>query len=365
MTDPSPPPSDAPALQATGVTKSFGRHRVLQGIDLTVAAGSITAVLGPSGCGKTTFLRLVAGFEALDAGSIDIAGATVAEPASGTTVAPERRRVGIVPQEGALFPHLDVAGNVAFGLPRGGRSAARVAELLELVGLPGTERKRPDQLSGGQQQRIALARALAPRPSLVLLDEPFSSLDAALRAQVRDEVFDVLRAERATALLVTHDQQEALSVADQVAVLLDGGIAQCADPNTLYNAPADLRVATFVGEAVVVAGEARAGIIHSPLGVLAAKPGTAHDGRVDVVVRPEQFEVIPSTGAAPTGTVEATVTAVAYYGHDGVARLAAHPEGGGPDVAVNARLAAGLLPVRGERVWLRVSAPVVAFAAQR
>ncbi|MDO9175233.1 MAG: ABC transporter ATP-binding protein, partial [Actinomycetota bacterium] len=212
-------------LDVRDVRKAFGQQQVLHGIDLHVAAGAIVAVLGPSGCGKTTLLRLIAGFEQLDHGSITVAGQLAANRGgAGPTLSlpPERRRVGVVPQEGALFPHLDVAGNVGFGLRRG--SDARVAEVLALVGLAGFEKKRPSQLSGGQQQRVALARALAPKPSLVLLDEPFSSLDAAMRGQVREEVFEVLRAANATAILVTHDQQEALSVADQVAVLLAGRI---------------------------------------------------------------------------------------------------------------------------------------------
>jgi len=349
------------ALSARGVRKSFGPLTVLHSIDLDVAQGSITAVLGPSGCGKTTFLRLVAGFDCPDAGTVQVGGVVVADPAHGVLLPPERRRVGIVPQEGALFPHLDVAGNVGFGLPRGAASAARVAELLELVGLGGAERKRPHQLSGGQQQRVALARALAPRPSLILLDEPFSSLDAALRSQVRDEVFDVLRAEQATAVLVTHDQQEALSVADQVAVLLGGRVAQCADPNTLYNDPADLAVATFVGEAVVVRGPLEHGVVHSSLGPLQARPTVDNSRVVDAVVRPEQIRVATTLPEAGDGAVAATVIGRSFYGHDGVARL--RVQGADGAVQFGARLPAGHLPDRGDEVWVRVNGAVPVFAA--
>lgn len=345
------------ALAVADVRKRFGSTDVLRGIDVTVAQGSVTAVLGPSGCGKTTLLRLIAGFEQLHSGRIAVGGVTVADAANRISLPPERRRVGIVPQEGALFPHLDVAGNIGFGLARGPHAEERVRELLDVVGLAGMGRQRPDQLSGGQQQRVALARALAPRPSLILLDEPFSSLDAALRNQVRDDVFDVLRAEHATAVLVTHDQQEALSVADQVAVLLGGRIAQCADPNTLYEAPADLAVATFIGEAVVVDGMVERGDVCTALGRHALRPGAPLAGPVEVVIRPEQIAL--ATTAADGGAA-ALVTGRSFYGHDGVARL--HVDGIAS--AVSARLPAGHLPERGDRVWVKVRGAVSAFASR-
>ena len=254
--------ADPVALECTGVRKAFGRRTVLDGIDLVVPTGGITSILGPSGGGKTTLLRLVAGFDRADAGTIAIHGDVV--DGVGRPVPPHRRHVGCVPQEGALFPHLSVGGNVGFGLPRGRDRAVRVAECLELVGLPGTEQARPHELSGGQQQRIALARAIAPRPRLVLLDEPFSSLDAGLRAQVRTEVCDAVRRAGATAVLVTHDQEEALSVSDAVAVLLDGRIRQHADPLTLYRAPADLDVARFVGEAVIAEMQTDKALVEVP-----------------------------------------------------------------------------------------------------
>jgi iron(III) transport system ATP-binding protein len=300
-------------LVVRGLTKSFGATPVLRGIDLTVPQGALVAVLGPSGCGKTTFLRLVAGFERADAGEIVIAGATVARGGSG--VPPERRRVGVVPQEGALFPHLSVAGNVAFGLPRGSHRAARVAEMLELAGLAGYGERMPHQLSGGQQQRVALARALAPEPALVLLDEPFSALDTGLRAAVRDDVRTALHAAGATAVLVTHDQQEALSMADLVAVMRDGRVVQAAAPGELYAQPGDVGVATFVGEAVVLAAEVRDGVARCALGSLPVR-GRAPAGLGTVVIRPEQVQIGPRGHGIP-----ARVATTSFFGHDALVRL--------------------------------------------
>ncbi len=340
-----------PVLDVRGLRKAFGERRVLDGVDLVVPAGSITAVLGPSGCGKTTLLRIIAGFDQPDAGTVAVRGVTVAGP--GADVPPERRRVGVVPQEGALFPHLDVRRNVGFGLPRGVESAERVRTCLDLVGLGDRADARPDQLSGGQQQRVALARALAPNPSLVVLDEPFSALDTALRAKVRDEVVGALRAAGATAVFVTHDQEEALSTADRVAVLLDGRVAQCAPPLELYRAPASVEVARFLGEAVVLPGVVRGGEISCSLGavVSAVLPGGgAGDGAVTVVIRPEQ--IVP----APDG-VPATAGATTYFGHDGLVRLRLDD-----GTEVEARWAPPLLPRPGDRVGVRVVGEVAVYA---
>ena len=349
------------------VHKSFGTHHVLDGIELEVHAGEIVAVLGPSGCGKTTLLRLIAGFDQLDRGTITIDGRVVAERGHGSSASlpPERRRVGVVPQEGALFPHLDVAGNVGFGLHRGPEATARVAEVLNLVGLSTRlQHQRPHELSGGQQQRVALARALAPHPSLVLLDEPFSSLDAAMRNQVRDEVFDVLRAAGATAILVTHDQQEALSVADRVAVLMGGRVAQFGEPAQLYMAPSTLQVATFVGEAVVMPGAAHGQQVTCALGTLTTRAGDPTSGPVQVVVRPEQV-AIASAGAGPEShrgpvpptSVSGTVVGRSYFGHDGLVRVAV-----GDDITVACRTPAGELPARGTQVRVWVTSPVMVFS---
>ncbi|MTD44516.1 ATP-binding cassette domain-containing protein [Conexibacter sp. W3-3-2] len=305
-------PLDAPpchAIACLGVTKRFDAHQAVDGVDLDVGSGEIVALLGPSGCGKTTMLRMIAGFEQPDAGTIAISGRTVAGPTQ--AVSPEARRVGMVFQDYALFPHLDVAANV--GYPLGRRpDPARVRELLELVGLDGLGARRPHELSGGQQQRVALARALANHPSVVLLDEPFSNLDAALRTEVRGEVRRLLRDAGVSALLVTHDQDEALSVADRVAVMRDGRIEQVGTPEEVYAAPAGHWVASFLGEVDVLPGVADAGRVTTPVAVLPASPRL--HGDVDVLVRPESVR-IEATGA-PAGACDALVVEREYFGHD-------------------------------------------------
>src|SRR5580692_10367184 len=256
-------------LVVTGLHKAFGDHPVLTGLDLEVPAGSLTAILGPSGSGKTTLLRVLAGFERGDAGTVTIGGSVVDGPDA--HLAPERRQIGYVPQEGALFPHLTVAANVGFGLPSRQRRGPRTAELLAMVGLTGMGRRYPHQLSGGQQQRVALARALAIRPEVVLLDEPFASLDAHMRASVRADVQQICRAAGTTAILVTHDQDEALSMADRVAVLRDGRIVQYAAPQDLYMLPADPALARFIGDANLLEGsvpEAASAAVDTILGRL-------------------------------------------------------------------------------------------------
>ncbi|MFI6416905.1 ABC transporter ATP-binding protein [Streptomyces sp. NPDC050842] len=306
-------------LDVRQVVKAYGPGApVLDGLDLTVPGGSLTAVLGPSGCGKTTLLRVIAGFLKADAGTVTVAGRLLGGP--GVHLPPERRRIGIVPQEGALFPHLSVARNIAFGLTDLDRPArrARVGEMLDLVGLPGFGERMPHELSGGQQQRVALARALAPRPHLVLLDEPFSALDSGLRGTVRAEVRAVLRDSGATALLVTHDQQEALSTADLVAVLREGRVAQCATPEELYHRPVDPWLASFVGDAVLVPGIADNDVAATALGriPLAAAPEGLRDGLV--LLRPEQLRLSEPDSADAAGVV----TDVRFFGHDALVTVA-------------------------------------------
>jgi iron(III) transport system ATP-binding protein len=305
-------------LSVSRLTKAFGGKPALRGVDLDVPTGSLLAVLGASGSGKTTLLRLVCGFERADSGVIEIDGEVVSD--TGIHEPPESRRVGYVAQEGSLFPHLTVFDNVAFGLPRAERrNRAMIEALLSRVGLPVAYVDRaPHQLSGGEQQRVALARALAPAPRLVLLDEPFSSLDAALRVETRQAVSNALAASGATAVLVTHDQAEALAMGSEVAVLRDGLVAQIATPETLYRQPVDTAMAQFVGEAVILSGNVRGGMAVCVLGRLPlARP--APEGPADVMVRPEQIRFMTSASAeAP----RARVVAVTFYGHDASVRLA-------------------------------------------
>ncbi|MFI7574842.1 ABC transporter ATP-binding protein [Micromonospora sp. NPDC049497] len=322
----------------TGVVKRYGSVTALAGVDLTIGSGLLTAVLGPSGCGKTTLLRCLAGFERLDAGEIRIDGVPVA--GNGRHLPTHRRRIAVVPQEGALFPHLSVAGNVGYGLDRAVRRSDRVEEVLTLVGLAGYGDRMPHQLSGGQQQRVAVARALAPRPSVVLLDEPFSALDAGLRAGLRHDVREALRADGATGVLVTHDQGEALSVADEVVVLRSGRVVQAGTPTTVYREPADEWVAGFVGEAVLLPAVAEDGAARTALGTVPLA-GAAPSGPVTVLVRPEQVRLTPGAG-----TVTATVLRHDFHGHDALVglrladgtRLTARILDGGPTVPVGAEV---------------------------
>jgi iron(III) transport system ATP-binding protein len=297
------------------VSRSFGRTRAVDQVTLAVERGELFAVLGPSGCGKTTLLRLVAGFERPDSGSITIGGGTVAGP--GVFVGPERRRIGMVFQDYALFPHLTVRRNVAFGLARGERG--RALGTLELVGLQHKAASYPHELSGGERQRVALARALAPGPEVVLLDEPFSSLDATLRADLRREVELILREAGATAVLVTHDQEEALSLADRLAVMRDGRLVQVGVPEEVYARPVDRWAAQFVGEVNLLAGVRRAKGVETDIGTFdlprGEPPGVPGTRPVHVAVRPEQLEL----RAHDFGNAE--VTQREFRGHDVLYRL--------------------------------------------
>jgi iron(III) transport system ATP-binding protein len=308
------------SLAISGVSKSYGDTPVLRGVDLEVTTGTLTAILGVSGVGKTTLLRLIAGFEFADSGSVSIDGMVVDD--GRRRMPPQRRRIGYVPQDGALFPHLTVRGNVAFALPRSQRRGPAARELLELVGLTSLQDRYPHQLSGGQQQRVALGRALACRPRLVLLDEPFSSLDATLRASVRAEVLSVLRSTGTTTVLVTHDQDEALSSADRVAIMRDGRITQEGTPRTIYQRPADPETAAFVGTANLLDGTWDGGSVTTALGRHDLYPGQSAPakGEVTVLIRPEQLQLSP----VQPGAITARVQDCRYYGHD--ALITVHPE---------------------------------------
>jgi iron(III) transport system ATP-binding protein len=297
-------PGGAAALVVEGVVRRFGERAAVDGVSLELAPGELVAIVGPSGSGKTTLLRMVAGFEVPDAGTITIAGRTVA--GGGAWVDPERRGVGLVPQGDSLFPHLSVAENVAFGV---GRDVDRVGEVLELVGLRDRADSDPAQLSGGERQRVAVARALAPEPALILLDEPFSSLDAALRVRLRADVSEVLRATGSTALWVTHDQEEALSLADRVVVMRSGRALQVGTPAEVYWSPVDAWTAAFLGEVNVVPGRIDGGGVHTTLGrfVLSA---SAPDSVTAVGIRPEAI------GLERAGGSEAVISTRAFRGRD-------------------------------------------------
>jgi iron(III) transport system ATP-binding protein len=287
-------------LTLARVTKRFGADRppAVDGLSFGLERGQILALLGPSGCGKTTTLRLIAGFEAPDAGQITIGGRLVAE-AGGVAVPPEQRSVGVVFQDYALFPHLTVEQNVAFGLDRLARAPQqqRIHEVLGLIGLDDFARRYPHELSGGQQQRVAVARALAPAPAVLLLDEPFSNLDADLRAQMRDEVEKILRATGTTAIFVTHDQEEAFTIADQVGVLDRGRLEQLGPPEEIYHHPATPFVAEFVGAADFLPGIVTSQGIVTEIGVFGNVEGREPGEKVRVMIRPDDITFAPDDRA--------------------------------------------------------------------
>lgn len=333
------------AISLHGVSKCFGTTPVLTDVDLAVPEGTVTAIVGASGSGKTTLLRLVTGFERVDAGVLSIGGHVVDD--THRFVRPELRGIGYVPQEGALFPHLTVAKNIAFGIAKEARG--RVGELLELVGLEGLERRYPHQLSGGQQQRVALARALAIRPKVVLLDEPFSSLDTALRGDLGRDVIRVLRETNTTAVLVTHDQGEAMALADQISIIRGGRVMATADPRSLYLDPPTVQVAEAIGDANFLEAELRDGVAQTVLGEITCPECTPNDsGRARVLLRPEQLHV----EVAPTpGATAATVVETSFYGHDAMVTVAID---GAENVRLDARAPGDVAFRLGQDVWVRV-----------
>ncbi len=386
-------------VSVSGVRVGYGATPVLSGIDLDIEQGSLVAVLGPSGCGKTTLLRAITGLIPVEAGEVRVGDRLLSAP--GVLVAPEARGIGWVPQDASLFPHLSVADNIGFGLPRAERRGARVRELARLVGLEEYLDRAPAQLSGGQAQRVSLARALAPRPDLVLLDEPFAALDPMLRVSLRREVAEVLRDQNTTGLLVTHDQEEALSLADRVAVMAGGRILQWGTPAEVYGRPATPWVASFVGDTVeldgVWAGMAAPlaaspvtawgtpgiaprvdAVVDCALGRLpvsladAAAATPAVGARVRVVLRPEWLALtadpsfaetvglseFEASGERTSRPVPATVTAVSYGGHDALVSLELVD-----GTVVRARVPAPVLPVRGDRVHVAVRQPGLVYSA--
>lgn len=336
-----------PYLQAQDITKSFnGVGAAVDRASLTVTKGEVLALLGPSGCGKTTLLRILAGLSAPDRGRVELDGAVLVGP--GEFVPPQRRSIGMVFQDWALFPHLTVAKNVSFGLRRSEAPKDRAAEILDLVGLPHLAGRYPEELSGGQAQRVALARALAPRPRVLLFDEPFSNLDAGLRVQLRTDVAALMHEVGMTSIFVTHDQEEAFVIGDRVAVMNEGRIVQTGKPGEVYQHPASTWVASFVGESNVLDGAASGG--HAATAVGKVPLTRPVEGRCQVVIRPEHLLLAPG-GPGVVASVE-------FYGHDTSYQL----EIDGAKLAARAIAAPLFSP--GDRVSVSYQGPkAAAFAA--
>jgi|TARA_B110000438_G_scaffold219818_1_gene212814 iron(III) transport system ATP-binding protein len=351
----------ARTLHLKGVEVAFNGNRVINHVDLVVKPGEILVLLGPSGCGKTTLLRTIAGLERPDAGTVAIDDRTVVGP--GTWVPPDRRRIGMVFQDWALFPHLSVAQNVAYGLPRHERGSDRVEEVLAAVGLTGFEERSPATLSGGQQQRVALARALAPRPEILLLDEPFSNLDTALRNEVRTEVHRLLTKLGITAVFVTHDQEEAFVLGDRIAVMDEGAIKQLSLPVDLYTQPANRWIASFVGEVNLLPADCQSDGAHTPFGIIPLRSNEFDSlpKAVEVVIRPEDLKITHSDDpdARNSKPGHGEVELVEYYGHDAIVLVRL-------DDGTGVRVRTGPIPPasRGTRVGLIYDGlPTTAFLA--
>jgi iron(III) transport system ATP-binding protein len=334
-------------------------------VDLTVPTGVFASVLGPSGSGKTTLLRCIAGFERPDAGVITLADRELVAP--GMFLRAHARGVGIVPQEGALFPHLTVEQNVGFGLTGARRPArrSRVDALLDLIGLTGLGDRRPDQLSGGQQQRVALARALAPEPELILLDEPFSALDAQLRVDLREEVRELLRRVGATALLVTHDQSEAMSLSDHLIVMREGRVVAAGAPREVYERPADVELGRFLGEALVLPGDiARDGDevrVACPLGRLPVGHWHGAVGACRVLIRPEQIDLRAVEAAGKSEVVLGTIASQSFFGHDALIRVSV----AGVDEPIAVRVSGHRAYRTGDRAEVRITQAVCTYPVER
>ena len=345
----------APRLEATGLTRAFGGRPVVEDVSLRVAAGQVTCLLGPSGCGKSTTLRIIAGVETADAGAVRIDGRPMAGP--GLHLPPERRGIGMMFQDFALFPHLTVAANVGFGLA-GDRAAKarRVAELLERVDLTGFGAKHPHQLSGGEQQRVALARALAPRPKVMLMDEPFSGLDNRLRDGIRDTTLEILKEEGTAVVLVTHEPDEAMRMADEIALMRGGRIVQQGAPYNVYNAPADRAAAAFFSDVNVIRGVSRGALTGTPFGSFLT-PGHADGAAVEIVIRPQHLKIdfdrggrgplpTPQEGTAARGAV----IRARYLGRESLVDFRMDCDGS----KLTASVPGVFLPKPGTALWLMI-----------
>ncbi|TNY34266.1 ABC transporter ATP-binding protein [Pelagovum pacificum] len=342
-------------MEITNLTRRFGGRTVVEDVSLSVMPGQVTCLLGPSGCGKSTTLRLIAGVDTPDAGSISVDGRTVCDDTS--RVPPESRSIGLMFQDFALFPHLDVARNVAFGLsgPKA-EIRARVRAMLDRVGMGRYEKAFPHELSGGEQQRVALARALAPKPRVMLMDEPFSGLDDRLRDGIRDETLDLLKEEGAAVLLVTHEPAEAMRMADEIALMRDGRIVQRGAPYNIYNAPHDLEAAAFFSDVNVVKGTVRGALTETPFGAFLA-PGLADGTEVDIVFRPQHVRIdFDRAGRGPNPTPEqgnaarGVVTRARFMGAESLVEFRMDFDGS----VLKAQVPSVFLPRPGMPLWLMV-----------
>ncbi|SEQ26314.1 iron(III) transport system ATP-binding protein [Loktanella sp. DSM 29012] len=341
-----------PRLEVTHLAKSFDRRRVVDDVSLSVMPGQVTCLLGPSGCGKSTTLRIIAGVDRPDAGRIAVDGALICD--STTSVPPEDRSIGLMFQDFALFPHLSVAQNVAFGLGRGRDVAPRVAEMLARVDLPDYGNRYPHELSGGEQQRVALARAIAPRPRIMLMDEPFSGLDDRLRDEIRDQTLDVLKAEGTAVLLVTHEPGEAMRMADEIALMRDGRIVQRGAPYNIYNTPVDLAAAAFFSDINVIQGKVRGALTDTPFGQFLT-PGLPDGTMVDICIRPQHLKIdFDRAGRGPSPTpmegspARGIVQRARFMGSESLVEFRMDHDG----TILTAKVPSVFLPKPGTPLWL-------------
>jgi len=346
--------TSAPRLEVRNLSRSFAGRSVVQDVSLTVSPGQVTCLLGPSGCGKSTTLRMIAGVEAQDAGEIYVDGALVSDPIH--QMPPEQRQIGLMFQDFALFPHLTVAGNVGFGLSgRRAQQEDRITELLDRVGLAPFADAYPSSLSGGEQQRVALARALAPRPKIMLMDEPFSGLDNRLRDGIRDETLALLKEENTAVLLVTHEPEEAMRMADEVALMRDGQIVQMGAPYNIYNRPMDRDAMAFFSDVNALQSVVEGAIAHTPFGRFLA-PGYPDGSNVDIVFRPQHLRIDFDRATPPPSTpgdgtpARAEVQRARFLGHESLVELVLVETG----TALKAVVPQVFLPKPGTILYLRV-----------
>lgn len=352
---PQQAPKSPPRLQVAGLFRRFGAQTVVSDLGLNVAAGQVTCLLGPSGCGKSTTLRMIAGVERPDSGEIRIDGHVVCD--GNRFLPPEARGVGLMFQDFALFPHLTVAQNVAFGLTGDkAQKTARVGELLERINLTGFGTKHPHELSGGEQQRVALARALAPRPRVMLMDEPFSGLDNRLRDGIRDTTLEVLKEEGAAVLLVTHEPEEAMRMADEIALMRNGKIVQRGSPYNIYNAPTDKAAASFFSDINVIRGVSKGALTDTPFGAFLT-PGHSDGGAVDIVIRPQHLKIdFDRAGRGPNPTAQdgtparGVVARARFLGHESLVDFRMDFDGS----TLTAAVPGVFLPKPGTALWLMI-----------